>query len=335
MSEKVTRDQVAKAVGVSPSTVTRALNHHPGIPEKTRLKIQKASLELGYIPSQLSRSHYQNRSFRLGFVIPFSREGEQVETLPKEYFSKVLMGATNSALNQRYSITLTPDENLSADDLIKMVKEKSVDGFIIVGGKTGDSRYAALLEQEVPFILIHNYERSLDVLYVDIDPEQGIHEALVYLRKKGISKVAYLGAGDDFINSQDRELAIINGCRKLNLSCTKIVQSRGWSREEAYKSCEKFIGASMPEVIFCANDRMAFGVIQKMQVLGKKVPDDIRVVGFDHQDIATLVSPKISTIENPFFSIGQKSAELLIAKLNGEEVKSVSIRSRFISYESA
>ena len=91
MSRKVTRDQVAKAVGVSPSTVTRALNGHPGIPDSTKERIQKASRELGYIPSRLSRSHYQNRSFRLGFVIPFTREGEDVETLPKEYFSKVLM----------------------------------------------------------------------------------------------------------------------------------------------------------------------------------------------------------------------------------------------------
>lgn len=335
MPEKVTRDQVAQAVGVSPSTVTRALNDHPGIPEKTRLKIQKASEKLGYIPSRLSRSHYQNRSFRLGFVIPFTREGENVETLPKEYFSKVLMGATNSALNQKYSITLIPDESLSGEDLARMVLEKSVDGLIIVGGKTGDERYPIFLEKEIPFILIHNYDPELKVLHIDIDPSQGILAALDHLKDQGVSSVGYLGAGRDFINSADREQAILKGCELTGLNCTQIIQSKGWSREEAYNTSEEFLKANRPQAIFCANDRMAFGLIQKFQEHGLKVPDDVRVIGFDLQDIATLVSPKITTIENPFFAIGQKSAELLIAKLNGGEVESISIPSRLVVHESA
>lgn len=335
MPGKVTRDQVAEAVGVSPSTVTRALNDHPGIPEKTRLKIQKASEKLGYIPSRLSRSHYQNRSFRLGFVIPFTREGENVETLPKEYFSKVLMGATNSALNQKYSITLIPDENLSGEELSRMVLEKSVDGLILVGGKVGDERYPIFLKKEIPFVLIHNYDPELKVLHIDIDPTQGIMAALDHLKDRGIKTIGYLGAGQDFINSSDREQAIMKGCEMTGLNCIRVIQSNGWSREEAYNTAEEFLVGDRPEAIFCANDRMAFGLIQKFQEKGLKIPDDAKVIGFDLQDIATLVSPKITTIENPFFAIGQKSAELLIAKLNGEEVESISIASRLVVHESA
>ena len=335
MAKKITRDQVAKAVGVSPSTVTRALNDHPGIPEKTRLRIQKASTELGYIPSRLSRSHYQNRSFRLGFVIPFSREGENVETLPKEYFSKVLMGATHSALTQNYSITLIPDENLSAENLAHMVLEKSIDGLIIVGGKSGDKRYDYFIKEDIPFVLIHNYDEKQKALYVDINPLKGLYDALVYLKDKKIKRVSYLGAGSSFVNSVDRENAIKKSCSELGLDFVQSVQSDGWSREKAYEVCDEFFGKDKPEVVFCANDRMAFGVIQKFREKKIHVPESIRVVGFDHQDIATLVSPKITTIENPFFSIGQKSSELLISKLNGEEVKSISIDSRFIPYESA
>ena len=155
------------------------------------------------------------------------------------------------------------------------------------------------------------------------------------MKTKGVKTVGYLGAGKDFINSHDREQAIIAGCEETGLECKMVVQSQGWSREEAYKTAKEFVIDDRPEAIFCANDRMAFGLIQKMKEHEVEVPKDLKVIGFDLQDIATLASPKITTIENPFFYIGQKSAEILIAKLNGKKVESISINSRLIVNESA
>lgn len=325
---------MAKLAGVSSSTVSRALNDHPAIGEDTKAKIRKISQELGYTPSQLSRSYYQNKSFRLGLVIPFLQKGEEVETLPKEYFSKVLLGATHRGMQNDYSINLIPDQNLKSEDLIELVKSKSVDGLIIVGAKNNDKRFKNLQTQNIPFIFVHHYDPRHPYLYVDIDPKAGMEEAILLLKNQGIKNCSFLGAGDIFINSTDRQEVFEKLCKKHSITIHSVHQG-DYSRNSGTITAEVLLNKGLPDALISANDRMAYGALEAFKSAGIHIPEQIKIIGFDNQEISQLSHPQLTTIENPFYKIGQIAANLLIGKLNGENVKSQKLQSKLIRRGSA
>ena len=91
----------------------------------------------------------------------------------------------------------------------------------------------------------------------------------------------------------------------------------------------------LPDAIICANDPMAFGLIEGLKEKNIRIPEDIRIIGFDNQDISHHIKPKLTTVDNPFHAVGMLAAKKLIAKLKGEEVKSELLASRLIVRESA
>ena len=328
----IKRIDVAKYCNVSPSTISRALSDHPSIPESTREKVKSAAKKLGYIPSNLGSTLKFRKSFQLGLVIPFSFE-RKLHAYPYEYFSKLLYGLTMSAQESNYRITVIPDQDLDTEKAANLVLSKTVDGLIFPINTNNKFSYISLQKKKIPFILVHNYIPDSTIPFVDVDCRPGMWDALVYFKNIGIRRVGFLTGGINYVNSKDRLIAFKEFSQKLELKITNIVDG-DFSKTSGYKSTNLFLRISLPEVIFCANDRMALGLIQGLQERGIKIPDEIRIIGFDNQDICTLISPTLSTIENPFFEIGQTAIRLLIEILNGSEVKGVSLPSKLVMRES-
>lgn len=334
MSKKrVTRENVARIAGVSPSTVSRALSGHEAISIETREKILKISADLGYTPSQLSRNYYQNKSFRLGLVIPFIQIHNEFETLPREYFSKLMLGGTATAMNNNFSLQLIPDSGLTTSQLASKVESKEVDGLIITGGKKGDSRFEELFEQKVPFVAIHHYNSEIPYHYVDIDPRGGLEEAINDLKSKSVQNIAYIGSGTEFVNSDDRLTVLKQLTEKYEMSLMHVIQG-DYSLKSGYKCGMELLKIKGLDAIFCANDRMAFGLLERCLEVGVKVPETLKIIGFDDQEISILSRPKLTTIENPFFEIGKKAVSMLIKLINGESCQSKKLTSRLILRES-
>ena len=330
--KNIKRSDVAKYCNVSQSTVSRALSDHPSIPECTKEKVKSAAKKLGYIPSNLGSTLKFRKSFQLGLIIPFSLD-RKLHAYPYEYFSKLLYGLTITAQENNYRITIIPDQDLDTEKAANLVLSKKVDGLIFPINTNKKFSYISLKKMKVPFILVHNYIPDSTIPYVDVDCRPGMWDAFVYFKNIGINRVGFLSGGNNYVNSIDRLTVFKEFSQKLELKISNIVDG-DFSRTSGYKSTNLFLRISLPEVIFCANDRMALGLIQGLKERGIAIPDEIRIIGFDNQDICTLISPTLSTIENPFFEIGQTAIRQLIEIIRGSIIKGISLPSKLIIRES-
>ncbi len=337
-TKNVTRIDVAKEAGLSPSTVTRALGNHPGIPEKTRELVKEIASRIGYIPSLLGRSFYQKKSFCLGVVLPFeqkSLENNQVHTIQGEYFSKLLFGLILKATEHQYRVILIADKGLSTEALAAEVEKKSCDGLIFLYSRCDDQRPKELLKRNIPLVVIHRTEGKFQFPSVDINNEMGMELLLLHLKSVGVKKIMYLGGDPKSTNASDREKAVVSVSKKLGLDLLKMIEGN-FSRRSGQAAGKIILSSKkLPDAVVCANDRMAYGCIDALKAGGKKIPQDIRVTGFDDTDIATLSDPKLTTVINPFFLIGREASELLIGLIKGDKPRSIQVQPELIIRESA
>ncbi len=221
---KITRKDVAEKAGVSPSTVSRALNDHPSIPKSTAQKIKKIAKELNYIPSHLARSFYQKKSYRIGIVIPYYVTKDKIETVHSEYFSQMLFGCIISASKENYTISVISDNGMNEKELARTVLSHTVDGLIFLGTKYKDQRFNYLLDENIPFILVYNYQPDRNSLFIDIDSMSGMKEAFQYLASIGIKNLAYISGNKEYINAIDREKSYLELIEEFKMKNLKIIE---------------------------------------------------------------------------------------------------------------
>jgi LacI family transcriptional regulator len=317
-----TRNDVAVKAGVSPSTVTRALNDHPSISQKTVARVKKAALELDYVPSRLGRGHFQQKSFQIGLVIPFKESDGRIQSVPEEYFTRCLYGMAREARKQDYSLSVITDSGLSALDLEKEVRSRRVDGLIFLGTHRGDERFLQLYEKGIPLVLVHNRGESAPIPFVDTDSYPGLKELFDLLKKRRIKEIGLLNGGEHFFNAVERKKIIENLSHEYSI---QIIQSQEgfFSRRGGRLAASQFLEGGLPPVILSANDRMAYGLVEGLKAEGIRIGKDVGIVGFDNLQIATLLNPGLTTIHNPFYRVGQGAAELLINQLNGEKADNI------------
>ncbi|MBL8027488.1 MAG: LacI family DNA-binding transcriptional regulator [Fibrobacteres bacterium] len=324
-----TRERVAAEAGVSPSTVSRALSGSPLIPESTRKKVEAAAQKIGYIPSLIGRSHYSGRSYRLGVVVPMNNR-----MAASEYFSRMVYGMIAAAEKRGYSINVIADNGLTAEDLSARVKSKQVDGLLMLNTRISDKRFGKMHKDVIPFVLIHNYVPNRPYLYAGCDSRPGMSEAFRYLKTKGCRSAAFVSGSNDFRDAVDRESIFNALASEYGFKVLPSYQG-DFSRTSGNRIAAQMNVMKMADAVFCANDRMAFGLIEGLKLRDINVPKDLSIIGFDDQSAATLMSPKITTIENPFEEISSTATEILINAIEGKEAKSVMVSSRFLQRESA
>ena len=333
-AKKSSRKDVAVRAGVSPPTVSRALNDHPSIPVSTRDKIKRIARELGYIPSHIGRSHYQKKSFRLAAIIPYRKISGGIHSINNEHLTVFLYGAIQSAAAEEYSVTVIADTGLSSEVLAGLVLSRRVDALILLGCKVADHRPADLHRLGIPFILIHHYVRSKPYLYIDSEPLSGYQELFAYLTGRGVQSLGFLGGGGQLIDAMDRKNVVWELARKHGLPITRVVEGN-FTIQSGLAAAGTFAAHPFPDVIVCANDNMAFGLIEGLKQRGVRIPDDVGVTGFDDFELSAFISPKLTTIHNPFFDIGVEAGRLLLARLKGKEVESKKFTTNLIVRESA
>jgi len=333
LKSRPNRDAVALASGVSSSTVSRALSNHPGIPLETQQKVKAVAKRLGYVPSQLGRAHFQGRSRRLGLVVP-AAIGNRFPLVASDYFTRILAAMLEPLPKLGYTLNIISDTGLDGKELAHVVGAKSVDGLAFIGVKVGDKRFRAVARQKVPFVLINHYDPDESWLSVDCDAGPGLREACVHLIARGVKTLAFVGGPSTMINALDRARILRNLVSELGLDLLREVPG-DFTRTSGVRAAELLLAAGpLPDAVLCANDRMAFGLVQEFVNHGIKVGEQIRVIGFDNLYPARLCRPALTTVENPLAEIGRCAAEMLVASIEGKAHASCVISSRLIVRES-
>ena len=305
---------IARAAGVSHSTVSRALADSSLVAAETKQRIQRIAREMGYIPSAIARGLVTQRTATIGLV---------VTTIADPFIAEVARGVEETALDKEYSVILCeckaePDRELAC---VRTLREKRVDAIIVTSSRVG-SLYVPLLEQlGVPVVLINNQHEGRYVYSVRTNNVRGGQVVGEYLASLGHRQIAYMGGPPNAHSSVER----LEGCnaalreRGLEIPDDWVVPGDGRTEGGLAGANALLQFAPHPTAIFCYNDMTAIGALRAAKTAGLRVPDDVSIVGYDDISFAVYVDPPLTTVAQAKHTLGQRAMDLTWSILNDQE----------------
>ncbi|SEE94825.1 DNA-binding transcriptional regulator, LacI/PurR family [Arthrobacter alpinus] len=300
---------VARAAGVSAQTVSRVSNGHSNVEDGTRIKVQDAMRRLGYRPNGAARALKSGQFKSIG-VIMF--------TLSSHGNMKTLDAIARAASDSGYSISLIPMPDPASSKFpaaYNRLREQQVDGVIIVFDAHLTDRADIILPEDLPTVVIDS-KPDRGYIMVDTDQGGGAQQATEHLLSLGHANVWHIGGPQASFSASHRA-----GAWRLTLNTAGVTPPEviygDWSTESGYQAGLEL--GSRPEVtaIFAANDHMALGAMRALHELGRKIPRDVSVVGFDDLDEASSFWPPLSTVHQSFRTVGRLGLELLLTQIAG------------------
>ncbi|MBT2733583.1 LacI family DNA-binding transcriptional regulator [Neobacillus sp. C211] len=310
--EKVTMADVAKAAGVSKSTVSQYLNKRfEYMGEKTKLKIEAAIEELGYQPNFIARSLKQKRTSMVGIIVANITH----------FFSTEISRAIEDFCHQHdlHAIVCNADDDPEKEKkYIEMLRAKQVDGLIIFPTGQNNDLYKTMVRQGYPVVFVDRRVENLDVFSVITDNTDSTYKALQHFIAKGHKNIAFVVQPLSVSTRIDR----LAGYKKavtdagLEVNSDFIIES---SISEMKSKLEKLFSLEVkPTAIFAANDRVFLAVTEFIKEKGIKLGKELELIVFDNIPFAHLLEDPISFISQPASEMGHKAAELLFEQINKE-----------------
>ena len=301
---------VAKLSGLSVGTVSRVLNNRGYISQATRNKVENAMKQLNYVPNELAKSIFRQYTKIIGIIVPF---------ITHPYFGKIVESLESYASTEGYKILLCNSyfDRSKEIECFHMLESNKVDG-IILASRNQD--LSGVINNRLPLITI---DRILgdDIPCVSSDNYHGGILATQLLLKKGCKKIAYIsGSPALHLMANLRGNAFLDPCRKNGVTPIVVATDEKQFSSMSYYAEIRQLFKEHPDLdgIFASSDIIAAQVIQIAAELGKKIPESLKVVGYDDTQIARLTVPEITTIQQPIEQISKYTLKLLINEIHGE-----------------
>ena len=323
MSEITIKD-IAKLCGVGVSTVSRAINNHPDINPETKQMIMDVIRLHGYVPNNSARNLKRSDTKCIAVL---------VKGLSNPFFTNMIKTIEFDIKKKKYSMVLHHvefDED-EADVALELVKEKRLKGIIFLGGhfKHSEQKLAML---HVPFILstVNCEPVSIEeskYSNISVDDEAEMIRAVEYLIENGHKRIALISAnlGDESIGqlrlSGYKEALEKHGIpydKELVFPMKDDVES--YSMENGYEVAKEMIASGKDFTAICAiSDSLAIGAVRALHDAGKRVPEDYSVMGFDGIELGKYITPSLSTVEQPVYTIAKETTKLLFDVMGGKK----------------
>lgn len=311
---KITAKDIAKKLGISPSSVSLALNDRPGVSMETREKVLAEAARMGYSLKHKSTVS-ANRYIR--YVI-FLKDGDTVKET--SFYSIVLRGIEEKAKELNYNVLIT--YFYSSGDWEEQINAicKDVDGLIFLATEMEDEDIEkayrnGLGRQNIPVILVDNATTAYEIDCVVADGVQGAYLGTTYLLEKGHPDVGYLRSKSRIDNFDEREYGVIKARHEWGIDKSRPLQVIDVSiaSESAFEEMSKWLnnGGKPISALFADNDIIAAACIRALKAKGYRIPEDVSIVGYDDMPICTMVDPTLTTIRVMKTEMGKVSAEIL------------------------
>lgn len=318
MNAPPTISDVAREAGVSISTVSKALNGNGRMREETRDRITTIARSIGYESRPRRRAVRESRSYTIGLLTTdsFSR-----------FASPVMLGVEDALGAGRISVLLADGRGdpIRENHHLQTFVARRVDA-IIVTGRRSEPRRPIGVTTKVPVCYVLSRSQRSEDLSIVIDDEQGARLAISHLIALGRKRIAYIGGPEKHLSARLRHTGMLDRLRGAGLEPVSHSGvwgewSEAWGRQAAGILAHS---GSAFDGIFCASDQIARGVVEQLQALGRRVPEDVSVVGFDNWDVIALASrPQLTTIDPQLGDLGRMAAESILAVMSGEQRRGV------------
>lgn len=320
---------LAKAVGVSPSTVSRAINNSSAISEEIRKRVVKAAREANYVPNSMARGLALRQSHLIGLLVP---------SISNPFFAEILRGAHDAAQQRGYVVALCDTQRRrDREELFgERLLQAHVDGIIVTGSVMQEDRIEQW-HRHVPIVLAGRRSAGTGFSGVSVDDVASGFLATHYLISRGHRKILFFGGARDSMATRDRQRGYVDAMEAAGLPV--LTSSGDYTMESGFREAARIAGLSdRPEAVFAANDMMAIGLIMHLTSLGIRVAQDIAVMGCDDIPMGAMISPALTSVRIPMYEIGGRAMEMLLEVLEkGAAVRSESIllESQLVIRESA
>lgn len=307
---------IAKILGISSSTVSRALNNHPDISPETKKRVKETAKKVNFTPNLIAQNLKNNKSTTIGIIVP---------EIKHDFFSSAISGIEEVANQNGFTILLCQSNESYEKEVInlKVLVNHRVAGIIasITENTVDSSHFQNVLNRKTPLVFFDRVCEDIKASKIIINDKASAKEVVNHLIKKGYKRIAHFTGPSNLSISNKR----LEGYKEaLEQACIKIQEEliipSGFHEQNGYIAMEKLLDLKIKaDSIFAVNDPCAIGAFQKIKELGLKIPEDYAIVGFSNNKITELLDPSITTLNQPSYEMGRKAAEILI-----EEIKSKS-----------
>ncbi|ENM5789137.1 LacI family DNA-binding transcriptional regulator [Vibrio mimicus] len=307
---------VANAAGLSVTTVSRYLNNHPYISDDKKLKIEQAMAALDYQPSAVAQQMRGVKTFHIGVL---------VSRITNQYYAGLIDALEVTARKHGYSILIIQNHNSEGEEkrCLELLKKKVIDGLVLCAVES-DKNTIESYAKYGPILLCNTHLDSNKIPSICIDDEQATFDAVSYLVNQGHQKIAYCTGGEFTPQSHGsrRNEGFKAAMKKAGLT---VEDSLIFRNAHTFEDGEHIANALItleasrrPSAIFTGSDEVACGVISTLTNAGIQVPQEIAVMGFDNQKIASLISVPVTTVNQPVDVLGRFTMEYLLSEIAGK-----------------
>ena len=312
---KVTIHDIAKALDINSSTVSRALNDSPRVTKKTKDKILKTAQEMGYQRNLLASNLRKNVTNTIGVVVP---------RISRHFFSSVIQGIEETAYQAGFSVIICQSlEQLEREkNILETLAANRVDGVLIsISMETMDYEHLeGLKNRGIPLVFFDRHCNIPGTNNVLIDDFKGGYDATQHLITKGCKNIVHFSGPQELEIYKNRFRGYKEALKKNGIPFRDeyLISSR-LMEQDGIDNIKKLLDKGVVfDAIFSANDVAAIGAIKCLIENEIKIPDDVAIVGFSNEPISTVINPTLTTINQPGFEMGKAATDLLIRNIKNE-----------------
>ncbi len=312
----VTIKELAKELGVSKSTVSRALRDSSEIGEATKQRVLDLARARNYSPNPIALSLLNNRTYTVGVIVP---------DIANPFFSSVIGGVEEVAYSRGYHVMIYQSHESYEREVAstRHIATRHVDGLIIsiASGTVEYEHFRELKENNIPIVFFDRAAEEIRTHKVLVDDYNGAFQATEHLIEEGCTKIAHIAGPQNLSIGRNRARGYLDALGKHGLPVREewMVHcefSQADGEELAYQLMAL---RERPDAIFAASDRIAIGVHTALRKLGYRMPEDIALMGFSDLAISSLLDPPLSTMIQPTFEMGQQAAVLLLELIESKK----------------
>jgi LacI family transcriptional regulator len=320
-SSQVTIKDIAKALGISPSTVSRALKDHPDISPRTRKAVKELAERLHYEPNAIALSLRSKSSKTIAVILP---------QIVHYFFSSVINGIEEVAYDAGYTVIIcqSNEDYTKEKEIVHTLLSKRVDGILASVSKTTTNfdHFLEIQKSNVPIVF---YDRVLNLPNSDrviVDDYTGSYKAVEHLIKMGCKRIAHLATSQDLLIGRNRKNGYIQAMKDNNLEIDEEIILRCDTDKHAQK-CIPYLLSLQKTIdgIFAVNDLTAITAMYIIKRSGYKIPDDIAIVGFSNSVYSSMTDPPLTSVEQQGYEMGKRACSLLFDRINTDEAISARV----------
>ncbi|MFC3414248.1 LacI family DNA-binding transcriptional regulator [Algoriphagus hitonicola] len=312
MSDKrrITLKDIARELGISVSTASRALNSYSGISADTIKLVKDYAEKHHYVPNSIAVNFRKNKTQTIGMIVP---------ELVHPFFSAVISGAISRANAAGYRLLISQTDEKAKNEILacQSMIGGNVDGLLIsiANETTNIDHIQEFLDEGKPVIQFDKFSELLDTPKVITDDFESAYSAVKHLIDQGYRKIAHINGLMAVQNSIDRFKGYKKALEDHGLEYREewVPHCKSISEGEGLEFAKQLMNLPQrPDAIFCITDLVALGVMNYLKSAGIKVPEQVGVMGFSNWKISEVMCPSLSTVDQHGFKIGAKSAEILL-----------------------